>query len=410
MTSSQNQTALDPPFPIESPENTVTRRGRITSTFAYYLAFVILGLAAAVLGPTLPGLAEHTRTSIGQISYLFVLRSLGYLVGALLAGRLYDRVKGHPLMVLVILILAATMALVPLIPVLWVLAAALLVLGAAEGVLDVGGNTLLVWLHREKMGPYMNGLHFFFGLGAFLSPIIVAQVIARTGEIHWAFWILSLIMLPSAAWLARLSSPVPIMAGQSAPIRPALPVLIFMIALFYFLYVGAEVAYGGWVYTYAISLKLGSAVVAAYLTSAFWGAMTAGRLASIPIATRTSPWSVLLADLLLILASLGIILAFPASFTLLWVGTIGVGLGMASIFPTVLAVAERHMTITASVSSWFFVGSSLGGMTLPWVVGQLFEPVGPRAVMLAITVSITFAVLLYLAIIRYARKVTSKPN
>jgi len=38
----------------------------------------------------------------------------------------------------------------------------------------------------------MNALHFFFGVGAFVSPIIVAQAILMTGDITWAYWVLAL--------------------------------------------------------------------------------------------------------------------------------------------------------------------------------------------------------------------------
>jgi MFS transporter, FHS family, Na+ dependent glucose transporter 1 len=384
------------------------QKTRLTQTFAYYAAFVILGLAASVTGPTLPGLAQHVRSTIGQISYLFVLRSLGYLIASFLAGRLYDRVKGHPLMILVILVLAATMAAVPVIPSLWLLAAALAFLGMAEGILDVGGNTLLVWVHQDKMGPFMNGLHFFFGLGAFFSPVIVALAVQRTGDIYWAYWALALFMLPSALWLSRLPSPGAITHTQAAPLRPALPVLIGLIAVFNFLYVGAEVSFGGWVYTYATALKLGSVASAALLTSAFWGSLTVGRLLSIPIAMRFTPRAVLTVDLLVLLASLALIILFPTSATALWSGTLGVGVGMASIFPTMLAIAERHMTITGFVTSWFFVGSSLGGMTLPWIIGQLFEPAGPHVVMLAISTNVALALLIFSALMLYTQRIARK--
>jgi MFS transporter, FHS family, Na+ dependent glucose transporter 1 len=386
----------------------VEHKARLSKTFAYYAAFVVLGLAAAVTGPTLPGLAEHVRSTIGQISYLFVLRSLGYLIGSLLAGRLYDRVKGHPLIILVICIVSAVMAAVPVIPALWLLAAALAFLGVAEGILDVGGNTLLVWVHREKMGPYMNGLHFFFGLGAFFSPMIVALAIERTQDIYWAYWVLALLMLPSAFWLSRLPSPSAILHTETAPLRRALPVLIGLIAVFNFLYVGAEVAFGGWVYTYATALKLGSLASAALLTSAFWGALTAGRLLSIPIAIRFSPRTVLSIDLAILVSSLVLILLLPASVTALWIGTLGVGFGMSSIFPTMLAIAERHMTITGFVTSWFFVGSSLGGMTLPWIIGQLFDPIGPQVVMYAITINIVLDLLIFAAMMVYTQRIARK--
>ena len=89
------------------------------------------------------------------------------------------------------------MLLIPVVPLLWLLAAVLLILGLGEGALDVGGNTLLVWGYREKVAPYMNALHFFFGVGAFISPIIVAQAIQATGDIMLAYWALAVLMLPA---------------------------------------------------------------------------------------------------------------------------------------------------------------------------------------------------------------------
>jgi FHS family Na+ dependent glucose MFS transporter 1 len=80
-------------------------------------------------------------------------------------------------MVAALAVMAAMAFVVPTLSLLSLLIVVLLVLGMAEGLLDVGGNTLLVWVHQPNVGPYMNALHFFFGLGAFFSPIIVAQAI-----------------------------------------------------------------------------------------------------------------------------------------------------------------------------------------------------------------------------------------
>jgi FHS family Na+ dependent glucose MFS transporter 1 len=57
------------------------------------------------------------------------------------------------------------------------------------------------------------------------------------------------------------------------------------------------------------------------------------------------------------------------------------GLSMASIFPTVLSWAERRMTMSGAVTSWFLVGSSIGAMTFPWIIGQLFESMAPQVTM-----------------------------
>jgi FHS family Na+ dependent glucose MFS transporter 1 len=65
------------------------RRVRLSQSAAYFAAFVALGMFSAVLGPTLPGLAAHTRTDLSHISILFAARSAGYMMGSFLGGRLY---------------------------------------------------------------------------------------------------------------------------------------------------------------------------------------------------------------------------------------------------------------------------------------------------------------------------------
>jgi FHS family Na+ dependent glucose MFS transporter 1 len=133
-----------------------------------------------------------------------------------------------------------------------------------------------------------------------------------------------------------------------------------------------------------VSVGLASEIEAAYLTSAFWGALTAGRLLAIPIAAVVRPRTILVGDLVLSLLSVAAILVWPGSVPALWAGAIGLGLGLASIFPTLMSLAERRMTVTGKVTGWFLVGSSAGGMLLPWLIGQLFEPVGPGVMLVAI--------------------------
>ncbi len=348
---------------MESPTTNppgLDRRERLNKTAAYYGAFIALGLATAYFGPTLPGLARHVHSTIQSISYLFVFSSLGYMLGSMLGGRVYDRVTGHPVLVGVLLLSAAAMFVIPIVPLLWLLASVLFIQGMASGMLDVGINTLLVWVHRDEMGPFMNGLHFFFGIGTFITPIIIAQAVLMSGDINWAYWALAIIMLIPIVFVARQPSPRPIAATETAPHRPALPMLILLLAMFDFCYVGAEVSYGGWIFTYATRLNLAPDTIAAYLTSGFWGAFTVGRLASIPLAARFPARRILFVDLFIALAGLLIIQLLPGSYAAIWIGTILVGIGMASIFPTVITLAESLMTFTSNVTSWLFVGSRPG--------------------------------------------------
>jgi fucose permease len=142
--------------------------------------------------------------------------------------------------------------------------------------------------------------------------------------------------------------------------------------------------------------------MAAYLTSAFWGALTAGRFLSIPIAGRIRPRVILGASLCGCLISIGLPLLWPGSAALIWLGAIGAGLSMAPIFPTTLALAERRLAITGQITSFFFVGASLGGMFLPWLIGQLFERVGPPVTIQAIFVDLIVGGLVFMLLMAYA--------
>src|SRR6185503_16463568 len=104
-------------------------------TAAYSAAFIALGLTVGSLGPTLPALAEQTHVGLSAISYLFTARSLGFALGAVRAGKLFDSRPGNPLLAAMLVAMAVTMAAVPLTPRLVLLLAVMLVLGAAEAVL-----------------------------------------------------------------------------------------------------------------------------------------------------------------------------------------------------------------------------------------------------------------------------------
>jgi FHS family Na+ dependent glucose MFS transporter 1 len=374
-------------------------------TFSYFAAFIALGLTSASMGPTLPWLADQTGTDLGGISLLFTTRSLGYMVGSFWSGRWYDRLPGHRMMAVFLAAMGLCLVLIPLMPTLALLAAVLAFLGMAEGVVDLGGNTLLVWVHGLRVAPFMNALHFFFGVGSFITPIIIAQVVAWGGGIRWAFWVLALWMVPTALSLVfqrspsfyrpfqdpssqDAPSPGSASADPSAGENPAGRVnagggnsrsLIFLISLFFFLIVGSELSLGGWIYTYTVSTGLGETTMGAYITSAFWGALTLGRLAIIPLARWLRPWVIMLSDLLGAMLGVVIMLTWRESPTALWVGVILAGFSLASLFPTPYTFAGQRLTITGRISGWFYIGISLGSMTLPWVIGQLFESSGPQA-------------------------------
>src|SRR6185436_13803646 len=105
-------------LPVEFGRDKRTRR--VFQTAAYFVSFIGLGLTTGSLGPTLPALATQTGVRLNTISYLFMARSLGYVVGSR-GGKLFDRFPGNTVLGATLVLMAGTMALIPLMTGLWLL-------------------------------------------------------------------------------------------------------------------------------------------------------------------------------------------------------------------------------------------------------------------------------------------------
>lgn len=349
------------------------------TTAAYYLSFIILGLTTAASGPSLLKLSEHTSSGLDRISLIFVFGSLGYLVGSFFGGRAYDRLSGHKLMAFTMLVVGVSSAVIPIARSLEILLFAFFLSGLASGILDVGCNTLLMWIHGEKVGPFLNGLHFFFGVGSLIAPILLAQVLVKTGDIHWLYWTFSIISIPIMVWLWTLPEPQHTVTEEEKQSSTFPVYTVLLVAIMFVLYVGLELGFGNWIYTYALTLELGTTITAAYLTSAFWGSFTIGRLLGVWISTQLRSQTILFMDIFGCAISTIVLMIWKDSTLALWLGTIGLGLSMASIFPTFIIIAGEWMQITGKITGWFLVGSGAGSMLLPWLIGQIFVRTGPKA-------------------------------
>ena len=211
-----------------------------------------------------------------------------------------------------------------------------------------------------------------------------------------------------AAVLIRLDAPHP--ARHRAALEPAaktgllLAPIVLSAMLFLFFYVSAELTFGGWLYTYVVTLQLGDAVRAAYLTSLFWLAFTIGRLISIPVAIRISPSRILLSALVATAAFLSVLVAFPGSSAVLWISIAGIGFSMAPIYPTGFTLAAQSVRLTAGISGVMLLGDSVGAMVLPGLTGLFMERAGAAAMTQLVLASVGAALLATLSILLFRRR------
>jgi MFS transporter, FHS family, Na+ dependent glucose transporter 1 len=354
-------------------------RTALTQTILYALAFISLGLVTASLGPTLPALALQANVSASEISRLFVARALGTIVAAATLGKLYDRHAGHPVMTIALLGGALMMLAVPYTHTLPLLFGTFVCLGVCSLVINVGGHTLVAAANPQRAALFLNAIHFTFGLGGFLAPLIAKQFADTTGALPWTYGVFAFAIgsVGLSAWFVPSPNVAHHQQSQAATQPQHAKGLLGLLLLFLFLEVGAEAIVSGWLFSYA--QRSGAASTLAYdMNSGFWAAFTLGRLAGIPLAWRLRPHTIILGHLCGWLMLSVVLVFLPAATWALWLCAVGMGLGMAPIFPSTMALAQRTLHVTGKMTGWLLFGAACGGMFGPWLVGQLIGRFGPR--------------------------------
>ena len=382
----------------------------------YFALFMCLGLDMSVIGPTLPALAAQTGSTVGEMGLAFLLGAVGGTLGTLLGGWLFGWAPGRVVLGAAEMVSASLLILVPQIHWIGVLMALFVAKGVAGGVVGTGANTLLLWTHGGKAGPFLNALHFFFGLGAFLSPFLLGLLLTAGGAYWQAYVVLAVFDFAVGTLvllLLRPPSPLRTTHADGTASRAAsrhFVAIVLAAMLFLFFYVSAEITFGGWIYTYAVTLNLANAAAAAYLTSLFWFAFTTGRLVSIPVAIRLAPAQILVVAFSGVALFLGLLIAFPASPAMLWVTVAGIGLSMAPIWPSGYTLAVQSIRLTAGVSAVIMLGDSVGAMVMPGLTGLFMERAGAGAMTLLVLASMAATVVAFLTILAFRMRRAGAPE
>ncbi|XP_073483191.1 sodium-dependent glucose transporter 1 [Aquarana catesbeiana] len=359
-------------------------------------AFLGLGMAISVLGPTFPDLAANVDSTVGNISYIFVGRSMGYLGGSVLGGVLFDRMNQHLLLGFSMMATCIGLLVLPWCKKAILLTGAMSVVGISMGFLDTGGNVVILNTWGDEAGPHVQALHFSFALGASLAPILAKLIpeilpfdkINKTSQevlnmpLEIKKSMLSYIVIATYILLVSIflfilycKSPSNRSAakgseekGRTAKYHNA---LIFLLCLFFFFYVGAEVAYGSYIFTYAITMAEMDHDKAAGLNSIFWGVFATVRGFAICFATCLYPGTMLLLSVIGCTVSSVCLMIFYKKDIVLWIGTALYGASMATTFPSGFSWAQQYTTIGSKSASLFVVGAALGEMAIPASVGYL---------------------------------------
>lgn len=342
------------------------------------IGYLLIGTAAVLIPSVMPLLTQEYVTAgltLAAISLIFPARSVGSILGNLLAGIGSDVMGRGRLVWLSALFLAAALTFTALAKPWTLFVIGFVLISTAQGSLATGINALIADANREARGKALNLLHGVYGAGAAVSPLLIGALIAQGVAWRWTLGGAGLIWAIYGIAVFLFYSPnreETMREGASAPawgmLREGPFLALFLIA---FVYNGVAYSLLGWVAVFMQESAGFSAFWSVAMISVFYVALTIGRFVCAAFAERIGYGTILL------VLAVGITLTYPLVVLGLppWLVVAGVfltGLSLSGLFPTALAYASRlYPDQTGTATGTLNVAMTLGGMLPPLWTGAL---------------------------------------
>jgi fucose permease len=317
---------------------------------AAILAIFVYGMIAAMLGTILPDLSARFQLTPAQNGKIAFMQALGLMIASLGVGPLIDNEGKKVGLVLGLATITLALFALPKSKGFGSIAGYLFLLGLGGGIIVTGANALVSDISPEHRGSTLNLLNLFFGLGGLATPFISANLLKRD-SLKLCY---TVAVLTAATLALYIFTPVPPPTGERsfvfADVGPVLgrPVL-FLLALFLFLYVSCEVGVWNWLTRHLIAQGIPEAKALNVLSLGFALGLLIGRVAVSRVLISVPAPTVTLGAAVLMLITTYLVLQAHTAATA-WVLVFLAGVAMAPVFPTTLAMvgdAFPKMTATA---------------------------------------------------------------
>ena len=355
-------------------------------------AFGVSGAGSLALGSLIPFLRDTYGLSYDFAGMLVSLQSVGNLAAIGLMGFLpafLGRRKS-------VIVTSIWMAVAYLIFTTGIGGALLLpfacfMTGVAKGGNANFANTMMSTLPGKKAGIGYNLAHGAYAIGALLSPLLV---VACTG-VSQTGWRITAAILAGLAIVQQLDYavvPLPeetVKKSVKSIDRSFLKSKSFYLAsAILFFYVSTEYAINGWMVTYFQDIGVLSDNMAQMMSSLMWLIMFIGRMIGASIVGKVSRKALLVVDGVGLLFFFALVF-FSRSQLPIIIGMAGVGLFMATIYTSAMALGTESVRGNDLGVSWMILAGSAGGIITPATVGFVAERAGIQAgmgVVVAMTV------------------------
>ena len=373
-------------------ENTMTNKQENRLIACTLFVFAVSGASSMLMGNLMPFLRELYDINYTQAGLLLSLPSWGNLASIFITGYLPTYIGRRKTVLLTSVWMCVAFALVTFgIGGASILPLACLMIGIARGGNTNFSNTMMSTLPGKKSAIGYNLLHGAFAVGAVLSPIMLI-LCTKNNAAGWRYMtagIVVLCLIQVAVYLKMALPQENITKSIKKVDRSFLRNKSFWLgAAILFFYISTEYAIVNWLVTYFKDTGILSAEVSQLMSSLLWVVMFIGRMIGAALVGKVSRKIILVVDGVGLLLFF-LLVFFSRSQLPIFLGIMGVGLFMATIYTTALALGTASIKGNdLGVSTMIFVGST-GGIITPAVVGMVAENAGIQVgmgVVVAVTV------------------------
>lgn len=338
---------------------------------AAILAIFVYGMVAPMLGTIMPTF----QLSADQNGNIALTQALGLVVASLSVGPLIDNrgkkvalLAGLSLIVLALFVLPSAQGYAALMGVMFLL-------GLGGGIVVTGANALAGDVDETRRGTVLNFLNLFFGLGGLATPWVANHLLGGA----------AVALCYTVGGLAAVTLVVHVVTSMPKPTGErgfklseagtllSQPVL-YLLALFLFLYVACEVGVWNWLVTYLMSRGIAKEKALDILSLGFALGILVGRVVVSRILIKVpAPTVTLVASVLMAVTTWWMLQTNDP--TMAAVAVFCAGITMAPVFPTTLAMvgdAFPRGTATAMglVITFGWVGLAVSSPIIGAVAGK----------------------------------------
>jgi MFS transporter, FHS family, glucose/mannose:H+ symporter len=387
-------------------------------TAGCFLSFFVFGFVDNLKGPLLPELLRNGEVSYRQAGTIVLAGYLGFILASLLTGVMADLVNNRSVLLFAAICLCigsigfgTTHSYLGLIGFMGIT-------GVGLGAIELGANGLIVELHSESRGQYLNLLSTFHGFGSLLVPLYAGWLINAgfPWQQIYASSVLLAVPLLIVFWprqgsfsavVIRQEQPIDISQEQEQEQRSSYWRTLYRVGLtwrmicFYVLiaaYVAMELSVGAWMMEYLQQERNMSVSTSSFYLSSFFVLLMLGRLLGAFVVERVDT---LLAVFIAILSSsICVLLGIFGNDSLVVLLPVS-GFFMSIVFPTVTAaVTKLHVAKTGTILGILFAFGGLGGAIGPWTVGFVSDLMGLK---IGLASSLAFSVIALGALLSLTR-------